>query len=54
MTAWLAGAALVSLFGLWGYAAGNEWVSQAEGVRRVQAFYGSANNLALYLDRTWQ
>ena len=52
VTAWLAGAALVSLFGLWGYVAGNEWVSQAEGVRRVQAFYGSANNLALYLDRT--
>ncbi len=52
VAAWLAGAALVALFGLWGYAAGNEWVSQAEGVRRVQAFYDSANNLALYLDRT--
>ena len=52
VAAWLAGAALISLFGLWGYAAGNEWVSQAEGVRRVQAFYDSANNLALYLDRT--
>ncbi len=52
VTAWLAGAALIALFGLWGYAAGNEWVSQAEGVRRVQAFYDSANNLALYLDRT--
>lgn len=52
VTAWLAGGALVSLFGLWGYVTGNEWVSQAEGVRRVQAFYGSGNNLALYLDRT--
>lgn len=50
--AWLAGAAGVSLFGLWGYAVGNDLVSQAEGVRRVQAFYGSGNNLALYLDRT--
>jgi O-antigen ligase len=50
--AWLAGGALIALFGLWGYAAGNAWVSQAEGVRRIQAFYGSANNLALYLDRT--
>ncbi|MFN8467065.1 MAG: O-antigen ligase family protein [Caldilineaceae bacterium] len=52
VAAWLCGAALVALFGLWGYAAGNAWVSQAEGVRRVQAFYDSANNLALYLDRT--
>jgi O-antigen ligase len=42
----------VSLFGLWGYLAGNAWVSQAEGVRRIQAFYGSGNNLGLYLDRT--
>ena len=39
VAAWLCGAALVALFGLYGYAAGNEWVSQAEGVRRVQAFY---------------
>jgi O-antigen ligase len=52
VTAWLSGAAVISLFGLWGYLSGNQWVSQAEGVRRVQAFYGSANNLALYLDRT--
>ena len=52
IAAWLAGATLISLFGLWGYAAGNNWVSQAEGVRRVQSFYDSANNLALYLDRT--
>jgi hypothetical protein len=52
VTAWLAGGALISLFGLWGYLAGNDWVSQAEGVRRVQSFYDSANNLALYLDRT--
>ena len=50
--AWLLGAAVVSLFGLWGYIAGGPFVSQAEGVRRVQAFYGSPNNLALYLDRT--
>ncbi len=52
MTAWLAGGAAVSLFGLWGYATGSDFVTQAEGVRRIQAFYGSANNLALYLDRT--
>jgi hypothetical protein len=56
VTAWLAGGALIALFGLWGYlvgnVAGNDLVSQAEGVRRIQAFYGSGNNLALYLDRT--
>jgi len=52
VTAWLAGGAVVALFGLWGYVAGNDLVSQAEGVRRIQAFYDSANNLALYLDRT--
>jgi O-antigen ligase len=52
VAAWLAGGAAVSLFGLWGYAVGNDLVSEAEGVRRIQAFYGSGNNLALYLDRT--
>jgi O-antigen ligase len=52
VASWLSGAAVISLFGLWGYLVGNQWVSQAEGVRRIQAFYGSANNLALYLDRT--
>ncbi|MCB9114099.1 MAG: O-antigen ligase family protein [Caldilinea sp.] len=49
---WLSGAAVVALFGLWGFVAGGDFVSTAEGVRRVQAFYDSANNLALYLDRT--
>ena len=52
VTAWLAGGAAVSLFGLWGYWIGNDLISQAEGVRRIQAFYASGNNLALYLDRT--
>lgn len=50
--AWLSGAAAVALLGLWGFVAGGEYVSAAEGVRRVQALYDSANNLALYLDRT--
>lgn len=49
---WLSGAAAVSLIGLWGFATGAGFVSAAEGVRRVQALYDSANNLALYLDRT--
>jgi len=49
---WTAGASAVSLIGLWGFATGSGFVSAAEGVRRVQALYDSANNLALYLDRT--
>lgn len=50
--AWLSGAAAVALLGLWGFVVGGDFVSAAEGVRRVQALYDSANNLALYLDRT--
>ena len=50
--AWLSGAAAIALLGLWGFVAGGDFVSAAEGVRRVQALYDSANNLALYLDRT--
>ncbi len=52
VAAWLSGAAVVALVGLWGFVVGGDFVSAAEGVRRVQAFYDSANNLALYLDRT--
>lgn len=49
--AWLAGAATVSLAALILYPA--EWVTvAAEGVTRLRAFYGSPNNLALYLERT--
>lgn len=49
---WLLGATTVAMIGLWGFASGQGFVSTAEGVRRVQALYDSANNLALYLDRT--
>ncbi len=49
---WLAGAAAVASIGLWAYVTGGSAISAAEGVRRIQALYGSANNLALYLDRT--
>lgn len=48
--AWITGATLVALVGLWQYA-GNEGLIMAEGVQRVRAFYGSPNNLALYLER---
>lgn len=48
--AWLAGALVVAVIGLWQYA-DNEMLINAEGVQRVRAFYGSPNNLALYLER---
>lgn len=48
--AWLCGALLVAVVGLWQYAT-KEMVINAEGVQRVRAFYGSPNNLALYLER---
>jgi O-antigen ligase len=48
---WLGGAAFVSLFALAFYQ--TEVVAfDVEGVRRLAGFYGSPNNLALYLDRT--
>lgn len=49
---WLLGATTVAAIGLGGLIGGQGFVSAAEGVRRVQALYDSANNLALYLDRT--
>ena len=48
---WLAGAALVASAGLWQYVT-EQNIIQAEGVNRVRAFYGSPNNLGLYLERT--
>lgn len=48
---WLTGGTVVALVGLWQYFSG-EGVITAEGVRRIRAFYGSPNNLALYLERT--
>lgn len=49
--AWLAGGVAVALVALWQYRSGQMLIS-AEGVNRVRAFYGSPNNLALYLERT--
>ncbi|MDQ3247910.1 MAG: O-antigen ligase family protein, partial [Chloroflexota bacterium] len=51
VSAWIAGGTVVALVGLWQYASG-QMVIAAEGVWRVRAFYGSPNNLALYLERT--
>jgi O-antigen ligase len=51
LSAWLAGGTAVAVVALWQYISG-EMLITAEGVRRVRGFYGSPNNLALYLDRT--
>lgn len=50
LAGWLAGAGSVALVALWQYGAGQDLIT-AEGVWRVRAFYGSPNNLALYLER---
>ncbi len=49
--AWLAGGVIVALVAIWQYSSGQMLIN-AEGVNRVRAFYGSPNNLALYLERT--
>ena len=49
--AWLTGGAFVAFTGLWQYVT-EQNIIQAEGVNRVRAFYGSPNNLGLYLERT--
>ncbi len=50
--AWIAGGVVIALAGLAQYASGTMLIS-AEGVQRIRAFYGSPNNLALYLERTF-
>jgi O-antigen ligase len=48
--AWVLGGALIALVGLGQWAFGQNLIT-AEGVGRVRGFYGSPNNLALYLGR---
>lgn len=48
---WLLGSTIVAIIALWHYAS-DTLLIQAEGVQRVRAFYGSPNNLALYLERS--
>jgi O-antigen ligase len=50
--AWVLGGALIALVGVVQWALG-ENVITAEGVWRVRGFYGSPNNLALYLGRVF-
>jgi hypothetical protein len=52
LLAWVGGGMTVALIGLSQYVSGANLIS-AEGVWRVRAFYGSPNNLALYLERTF-
>lgn len=51
VAAWPAGATVVAVIGLAQFASGVSLI-EAEGVQRIRAFYGSPNNLALYLERT--
>jgi O-antigen ligase len=48
--AWVLGGVLIALVGLFQFALGQNVIT-AEGVWRVRGFYGSPNNLALYLGR---
>jgi O-antigen ligase len=50
LTLVLAGVA-ISLFGFWQYAIGNRIITAEADLRRIRGFYGSPNNLALFLDR---
>jgi O-antigen ligase len=50
--AWVLGAALIAALGIGQWILG-EGVITAEGVSRVRGFYGSPNNLALYLGRAF-
>lgn len=51
VNAWLAGSTVVAIIALWQYGTETSLI-QAEGVQRVRAYYGSPNNLALYVERT--
>jgi O-antigen ligase len=48
--AWVLGGTLIALVGLFQWAFGQNLIT-AEGIWRVRGFYGSPNNLALYLGR---
>ncbi len=42
---------VVALYGLWQYATGQNLITAEGGLLRLRSFYGSPNNVALYLDR---
>lgn len=50
IAAWVAGGTIMAIIGIWQYASGSMLIG-AEGVNRIRGWYGSPNNLALYLER---
>jgi O-antigen ligase len=50
--AWVLGAAIIALVGLYQWLFGHNLIT-ADGVWRVRGFYGSPNNLALYLGKVF-
>jgi O-antigen ligase len=50
--AWILGGALIAFVGLFQWVFGSNLIS-AEGIWRVRGFYGSPNNLALYLGKVF-
>lgn len=52
VVAWTTGGVTIAAIGLVQYFAGTMLIT-AEGVSRIRAYYGSPNNLALYLERTF-
>ncbi len=51
LDAFVLGAVLVALIGLWQYGTGSNLISAEGGLMRLRSIYGSPNNVALYLDR---
>jgi O-antigen ligase len=51
LDAWLMSGLIVALYGLGQYATGQNLITAEGGLLRLRAFYGSPNNVALYLDR---
>jgi O-antigen ligase len=51
LDAWLLSGLIVALYGLGQYATGQNLITAEGGLLRLRAFYGSPNNVALYLDR---
>jgi O-antigen ligase len=51
LDAWVLSGLIVALYGLGQYATGQNLITAEGGLLRLRAFYGSPNNVALYLDR---
>jgi O-antigen ligase len=51
LDAFILGAVLVALIGLWQYATGRNLITAEGGLMRLRSIYGSPNNVALYLGR---